>query len=417
MHFSCHSERSEGSKCINSVTPLDSSLHSASLGSFRMTKMRRFSYLLILLFIFSFAGCKDQTVPDPDTGINLSKAMGEVKDENFDEATEKRKFIFPEDHGPHPGFRTEWWYFTGNLSSKEGKDFGYQFTIFRTALSKSRNSGTSEWSSNQIYMAHFTVTDISDNEFYFDERFSRDGNELAGAETNPFKVWLEDWEMIETQNRTAFDLPVINIKAKTDRAEINFILESLKPVVLQGDEGLSQKGSQPGNASYYYSYSNLKTEGKIVVEGKDFNVSGNSWMDREWSTSSLSEDQKGWDWFALQLDDTTELMYYQMRRKDGSSDIFSKGTIVNKDGSLQQFKKDEVNLIITDYWNSPSVVKYPAGWNLKIPSKNIDLKITPAVSDQLLNVSIKYWEGSVSIEGTKNDSKITGRGYVELTGY
>ncbi|MBK8553669.1 MAG: carotenoid 1,2-hydratase [Ignavibacteria bacterium] len=303
------------------------------------------------------------------------------------------------------------------LKTSDNKKFGYQFTIFRTSLSSDKNSGTSEWSSNQIYMAHFTVTDISNDKFYFDERFSRDGNELAGAQVNSFKVWLEDWEIIETQNRTAFDLPVINVRAKTDKAEINFILESLKPVVLQGEKGLSQKGSQRGNASYYYSYTNLKTDGKIIIEGKEFKVSGNSWMDREWSTSALSEDQKGWDWFALQLDDTTELMYYQMRRNDGSPDDFSKGIIVNKDGSLEQIKKDEVNLIITDNWNSPAGVKYPAGWNLRIPSKNIDLKINPAVSDQLLDVSIKYWEGSVNIEGIRNGLNISGRGYVEMTGY
>jgi len=374
-------------------------------------------YISILLTIISLTGCKDQINNERDKGINLSKAMGEVKDENFDKAILKRKFIFPEDHGPHPGFRTEWWYFTGNLTSSDNKKFGYQFTIFRTALSSDKNFRTSEWSSNQIYMSHFTVTDISNDKFYFDERFSRDGNDLAGTQSEPFKVWLEDWQIIESENRTAFDLPVISVKAKTNKAEINFILESTKPVVLQGEEGLSRKGSQPGNASYYYSYTNLITQGKIKIEENEFNVSGNSWMDREWSTSALSEDQKGWDWFALQLDDSTEIMYYQMRKNDSSPDIFSKGVIVNKTGETDNVKKEDVELTVTDNWKSPSGENYPSGWNLKIPSRNIDLNITPAVSDQLLNVSIKYWEGSVNIAGTKNGAKITGRGYVELTGY
>ena len=374
-------------------------------------------YISILITVILLTGCKDQIKTEREKGINLSKAMGEVKDENFDKAILKRKFIFPEDHGPHKGFRTEWWYFTGNLSSTDNKKFGYQLTIFRTSLSSEKNSGTSEWSSNQIYMAHFTVTDISNDKFYFDEKFSRDGNELAGAQSEPFKVWLEDWQIIESENRAAFDLPVINVKAKTDNAEINFILESTKPVVLQGDEGLSRKGSQPGNASYYYSYTNLRTEGKIYIEGKEMNVNGNSWMDREWSTSALSEDQKGWDWFALQLDDSTEIMYYQMRKKDGSPDNFSNGVIVNKSGDTDKLSKEDVELIVTDNWKSPSEDNYPSGWNLKIPSRNIDLNIKPAVSDQLLNVTIKYWEGSVNIEGTKNNSKITGRGYAELTGY
>lgn len=374
-------------------------------------------YLILIFFIISYTGCKDQIDTGNDSEINLSKAMGEVRDGNFEKAVEKRKFIFPGDHGPHPGFRTEWWYFTGNLTSTDNKKFGYQFTIFRTSLSSDKNRGSSEWSSNQIYMAHFTVTDISNDKFYYEERFSRDGNELAGAASEPFKVWLEDWQLAETENRTAFDLPIISLKAKTENTDINFILESVKPVVLQGDEGLSQKGSQPGNASHYYSYTNLRTEGRINIEGKEYIVSGSSWMDREWSTSALSEDQKGWDWFALQLDDSTELMYYQMRKKDGTPDIFSKGVIVGKNGSVRQIKKDEVELIVSDNWKSNSGVNYPSGWELKIPSENIDLKIIPAVKDQLLNVSIKYWEGAVKIEGMKNNSKIKGRGYVELTGY
>ncbi|HMS34443.1 MAG TPA: lipocalin-like domain-containing protein [Ignavibacteria bacterium] len=374
-------------------------------------------YLILIFFIISYTGCKDQIDTGNNSGINLSKAMGEVKDGNFEKAIEKRKFIFPEDHGPHTGFRTEWWYFTGNLTSNDNKKFGYQFTIFRTSLSSDKIRGSSDWSSNQIYMAHFTVTDISNDKFYYEERFSRDGNGLAGAASEPFKVWLEDWQLAETENRTAFDLPVISLKAKTGNTEINFILESVKPVVLQGDEGLSQKGSQPGNASYYYSYTNLKTEGRINIEGKEYIVSGSSWMDREWSTSALSEVQKGWDWFALQLEDSTELMYYQIRKKDGTPDIFSKGVIVGKNGSVRQIKRDEVELIVSDNWKSASGINYPSGWKLKIPSENIDLKILPAVKDQMLNVSIKYWEGAVKIEGMKNNSKITGSGYIELTGY
>ncbi|MBK7159010.1 MAG: carotenoid 1,2-hydratase [Ignavibacteria bacterium] len=186
--------------------------------------------------------------------------------------------VFPEDHGPHPGFKTEWWYFTGNLTSKDKKKFGYQFTIFRSALGKTETARNSEWNSNQIYMSHFAVTDISDNEFFFEERFSRDGNMLAGAQSVPFRVWLEDWQISETGEGESFGLPDLNIKAKNDEAEINFMLKSTKPAVLQGDSGLSQKGNQTGNASYYYSYTRLETEGKIILDGKEFDVSGYSWM-------------------------------------------------------------------------------------------------------------------------------------------
>lgn len=375
------------------------------------------SFLLIFSLVVIFFACEDKKVIDSRKGVSLSKAMGEVADEDFSKAVEKRKFVFPDDQGPHPDFRTEWWYFTGNLVSDEGKEFGYQFTIFRTALTKEKSERNSEWNSNQIYMAHFAVTDISNNKFYFDERFSREGNNLAGSQASPFKVWLEDWQIIQIQNEVLFDLPIINIKAKTENFEIDFILESVKPFVLQGDEGLSQKGKQPGNASYYYSYTRLKTDGKIFLAGKEFSVSGFSWMDREWSTSALSDDQKGWDWFALQLDDNTEIMYYQMRKKDGTSDVFSKGVFVDETGSSQLIKNDDVVMEIMDFWESSDGEKYPSGWNLQIPSKEIDLKITPAVKNQLMDVAVRYWEGSVKIEGKKSNADVMGRGYVELTGY
>ena len=375
--------------------------------------------LLIILYLILYVhGCGEQTEKtDSRNSLQLSKAMSDDVDGNFDKAIEKRKFIFPEDHGPHPGFRTEWWYFTGNLTSEDNKQFGYQFTIFRTALSKDSNEGKSEWSSNQIYMAHFAVTDISENEFYYDERFSRNGNGLAGAQTDPFKVWLEDWQINQISDNAVFELPKLNIKARSDKAEIDFDVESVKPLVLQGDSGLSQKGKGEGNASYYYSYTKLKTEGKIKIDGKDFTVNGYSWMDREWSTSALSDDQKGWDWFALQLDDSTEIMYYQMRKNDGSPDIFSKGTIIDDNGSVRTVNKEDVTLEVTEYWDSPEGEKYPSGWMLKIPSENIELRLTPAVKEQLMNVSVRYWEGAVKIEGMKNGSEIKGRGYIELTGY
>jgi len=374
-------------------------------------------FLSILLLACVFFACEDKKVITDDSGVSLSKAMGDVENEDFSKAVEKRKFVFPDDHGPHPDFRTEWWYFTGNLVSDDGKEFGYQFTIFRSALSKETSERNSEWNSNQIYMAHFAVTDIDGNKFYFDERFSREGNNLAGAQASPFIVWVEDWQIIQVQNEVLFDLPIINVMAKTENFEIDFILESVKPFVLQGDEGLSQKGKQPGNASYYYSYTRLKTEGKIILEGKEFSVNGFSWMDREWSTSALSEDQAGWDWFALQLDDNTEIMYYQMRKNDGTPDIFSKGVYVNKDGTSQLLKKEDVILNVNDYWESPTGEKYPSGWRLRIPSKEIDLTITPVINNQLMDVAVRYWEGSVKIEGTKSGSRILGRGYVEMTGY
>lgn len=374
-------------------------------------------YLLISLMLLALIGCERNEKADLKDRIDLSKAMGKTSENDFTKAIAIKKFIFPDDHGPHPDFRTEWWYFTGNLTSMDNKRFGYQFTIFRTALSKNKNARNSDWNSNQIYMAHFAVTDISNGKFYFDERFGRDGNNLAGAIIYPFRVWLEDWQIIQIDDRAAFDLPIIRIKVRTDKAEINLILEAVKPFVLQGNGGLSQKGKQPGNASYYYSYTRLKTSGKVILEEKEYKVSGFSWMDREWSTSALGDDQAGWDWFALQMDDTTEIMYYQMRKKDATPDIYSKGVFVNKDGSSQLINKDDVILNVNDYWESPTGEKYPSSWRFQIPKNKIDLNITPEVKNQLLDVAVRYWEGSVMIEGKKSGLKVSGRGYIELTGY
>jgi predicted secreted hydrolase len=374
-------------------------------------------YLIIFLFIISFASCNQTEIEDSGKDISLSRAMGDVEGENFNKAIDKIEFVFPKDHGHHPDFRTEWWYFTGNLADKNNKRFGYQFTIFRTALTKKKEIRNSDWGSNQIYMAHFAVTDIESGEFYFEERFSREGNKLAGAQINPLKVWLEDWQVMQIGDSIKFDLPSINIKAKTGRVEIDFSLFASKPKVLQGEDGLSQKGKQPGNASYYYSYTRLNTGGKILLNEQEFEVSGYSWMDREWSTSALSDDQVGWDWFALQFNDNTEIMYYQMRKKDGTSDVYSKGIVVNKNGSSKLIKKDQVYLEVKEYWESPSGIKYPSGWKLDIPDENIKLEITPAIKNQLMDVSINYWEGAVLIEGLKNKEQLNGRGYVELTGY
>jgi len=374
-------------------------------------------FLSVLLLAFVFIACEDNKVITDESGLSLSKAMSDVESEDFTKAIERRKFIFPDDHGPHPDFRTEWWYFTGNLTTDNNRKFGYQFTIFRTALTKEKSERNSDWNSNQIYMAHFAVTDIEGNKFYFDEKFSREGNNLAGAQANPFKVWLEDWQIVQTEDRSAFDLPVMSLKAKSEKAEIEFKLESVKPIVLQGDEGLSQKGKQSGDASYYYSFTRLKTEGKIILDGKEFSVKGFSWMDREWSTSALSEDQAGWDWFALQLNDNTEIMYYQMRKNNGTPDVFSRGAYVNKDGTSQLIKKEDVVLTVKDNWQSPTGEQYPSGWRFQIPEKEIDLTLTPAIKNQMMEVAVRYWEGSVKIEETKSGAIILGRGYVELTGY
>ncbi len=335
-------------------------------------------------------------------------------DKGFARALKPKEFTFPPDHGPHNPYRSEWWYFTGNLKDPQGRKFGYELTFFRFALKSETMESKSVWRNNQLYMAHLTLTDVEKGRFYTDERISRAGNDLAGASAKKYHVWLYDWSA-RTEGEADFPL---RLKAKSDAFAIDLLLTSQKSYILQGDQGLSQKSREPGNASYYYSYPRLETEGAVTVSGKQYTVAGASWMDREWSTSALSDEQSGWDWFALQLSDNTELMYYQLRRKDGQRDSNSSGSFVLADNTKISLKKDDVTIKNLDTWESPhSKITYPSRWHLAVPVQNLEVEIVPLINDQELNVSYRYWEGAVSVNGTKNGKPVSGQGYVELAGY
>ena len=335
-------------------------------------------------------------------------------DKGYAQALKPQKFSFPTDHGPHNAYRSEWWYFTGNLKNPQGRKFGFELTFFRFALKAQMPEAKSAWRNNQLYMAHLTLTDVEKNRFYTDERISRAGNDLAGASNNKYQVWLYDWSA-RTEGEADFPL---RLQAKSDDFAIDLLLTSQKSYVLQGDQGLSQKSREPGNASYYYSYPRLETEGAVTVAGNEFTVTGASWMDREWSTSALSDEQSGWDWFALQLSDNTELMFYQLRRKDGQRDSNSSGSFVLADNTKISLKEHDVTIKNLDTWKSPhSKITYPSHWRLTVPVQNLDVEIVPLMNDQELNVSYRYWEGAVSVNGTKNGKPISGQGYVELAGY
>jgi predicted secreted hydrolase len=326
----------------------------------------------------------------------------------FRKAYDVIPFEFPRDHGPHPDYRAEWWYYTGNLADQAGNRFGYQFTIFRRGIVPGEPERESEWATHQIYFAHFTVTDVTGQEFAYHERFSRTSPELAGAQSEPhYKVWLDDWSVEEIEPGR------VQVKAQTDGTAIDLILEQTKPPTLQGDRGLSAKSSEPGNASYYYSLTNNPTRGRVTTARGTFEVSGNSWLDREWSTTDLGEGAVGWDWYSLQLDDDREIMFFHIRREDGSVEPVSGGTIIYSDGSMRRLALDEVQITKLSTWTSPkSNATYPASWTFTVPSEGIDLRITPLLNDQELRVSFTYWEGAVKIEGTQS-----GYGYIELTGY
>jgi predicted secreted hydrolase len=345
--------------------------------------------------------------------LELETVLGGAGSEGFSRALEVRPFHFPADHGPHPGFRSEWWYFTGNLEGEGGRHFGYQWTLFRFALTPAAPARRSHWATRQLYMAHFTVTDVGAGRFHAHERLARGALDVAGARAEPFRVWIEDWSV--AQGESADD--AWRLQAASGEVAVDLQLRPAKPVVLQGDRGLSRKGATPGNASYYYSVPRLQTRGTVRVDGERFRVSGTSWLDREWSTSALEEGQSGWDWFGLQLSDGTELMFYQLRRRDGSVDTHSRGTFVDAQGQALSLVPPDVAVEVLESWDSPLGRRYPARWRLTVKPLALSLDIEPLLHNQELDTSFRYWEGAVRITGRRAGESLTGQGYVELTGY
>lgn len=344
--------------------------------------------------------------------LSLSDAL-HTGSQAFKQVQEPREFVFPDDHGAHPDYALEWWYFTGNLDTLEGRHFGYELTFFRIGLSPHEVNRSSEWASRQLYSAHFALTDVENDRFYSFERYSRDALGMAGAIGSPFQVWLEDWSAAATGSGA---LPV-RLNAADEGVEIDLNLSSQKRIVLNGEDGFSRKGNNSGEASYYYSLTRLPTEGDITLDGKTYAVSGLSWLDREWSSAQLSEEHVGWDWFALQLSDGRDVMYGVLRPADENGSAFELGAMVEADGSHKSIEAGKVALDVLDWWESPLGGTYPSRWRFRMPSEDLDLVVTPYTSNQELNAIVRYWEGAVRIEGVSRGSPISGSGYVELTGY
>ncbi len=370
-------------------------------------------WVLIIMSVF-LAACEQSSRLTGETeGMRVADVIGE-DDPGYLRAYAPRAFNFPLDHGPHPGFKTEWWYLTGNLETADKRHFGYQFTLFRFALTPKAQVRTSTWAANDIYMAHFALTDTENEKFYSFERFSRGAAGLAGAQAVPFRVWLEDWQLRSDQS--AF-FP-LRLNVAQDELHLDLSLSSDKPVVLQGERGWSEKSGGAGNASFYYSYTRLLTRGVVGISGETFSISGASWLDREWSTSALGAEQEGWDWFALQLSDGRELMFYQLRLKTGEADSFSKGVLVFEDGSSVLLKASDVILSPRAHWTSEKTgVSYPTHWRLSLPKFELELDVEPVLAQQEMRLSVRYWEGAISVRGIAAGEPITGRGYLELAGY
>ena len=371
---------------------------------------------LLVLASVALAACGPARQP-VGASVSVAEAMsGDTV--GYARADRVRDFVFPQDHGPHPAFKAEWWYVTGNVRATDGTDrrFGIQFTVFRSALAPDtaahrEASRASAWGASQLYMAHTAIGDVAAEMFYDQERFSRGAAGLAGASSRPVEAFLGP---VRLEATGPADGPVpIRLTGSAEGAAFDLEAAPLKPIVLQGDRGLSQKGAGAGNASYYYAQTRMATTGTVTLpDGEAVPVEGLTWLDREWSTSALGPDQVGWDWFALHLEDGRDLMLYQLRRTDGSKDPLSKGSLVLEDGTKIHLNADEYTLTPLETWSSPLGGDYPTRWRLAVPSQNLDLEVEAAFLEQELDATVRYWEGAVDVSGSH-----AGVGFLEMTGY
>ena len=384
---------------------------------FRASKSRRVLIPVLVLVVLAAGTGLFWWATLPRASSTGPVALGDVGDATgFARALAPRPFSFPADHGPHFDYQTEWWYYTGNLTTAGGQHMGYQLTIFRRGLSPGvPASRPSDFASNQVYFAHLAFTDVAAGEHSAFERFSRGALDLAGASGDPYSAWIEDWRV----ESMAADGGAVHLVARSGPQSLDLELRSAKPIVAHGDRGLSPKSDVPGNASYYLSYTRLATTGSVsLANGQSTAVSGESWFDHEWSTTALGPGAVGWDWFSLQLGDGREVMWFQIRQQDGSLEPVSGGTLVAADGSTRRLNAGDGNVEVLDHWRSPaSGGVYPSRWRLSVPSAQLSVDIVPWLADQENRLSFAYWEGAVRMTGTSGGLAVTGNGYVEMTGY
>ena len=333
----------------------------------------------------------------------------------FVAADGSRPLSFPEDFGAHPDYRTEWWYYTGNLQTSEGRHFGFELTIFRVGLLPPTVDlpADSQWYGHSLYFAHFALSDIADEHFYAFERYSRPGPGLAGAEAAPYHVWIEDWGITELSPG------LYHLQASQAGIALDLRLTDEMGVVLHGVNGYSRKGHSATNASYYYSQPRLRADGTVQVNGVHYPVSGLAWKDHEFSTSVLDENQIGWDWFSLQFDDGAALMLFQLRERAGGTSDSSSGTFISRDGTARLVQKTDFEITVLSEWRRPHTTgTYPAAWTIQMDDPSCQLEVEPWMADQEIHFqAVTYWEGAVHFEGQCNGVPARGNGYVELTGY
>jgi predicted secreted hydrolase len=388
----------------------------------------------------SFSSSSNEHRREPERAIS--------KVHSFQQALPGYRYLFPRDHGSHPAYQTEWWYYTGHLQAEDGRRFGYELTFFRRGLNRieqtregfAPSQEPSRWRIHNLYLAHFALTDLAQGQFHYAEKISREGLGKAGADQDRLRVWIDRWSAVSplrsegsaggsTEGLAKGSAKESNapdgahhLTAATEDYGIELTLSPAKPPAIHGSQGVSRKGSKPEEASHYYSLTRLSTTGTLMVKGERIPVTGQSWMDHEFGSGELSSELVGWDWFSLQLASGDELMWYRLRREDGQADPASSGTWVGADGQTMPLATESIRLDELERWTSPqSGARYPSRWRLSSKALDLVVDIDPLLGDQELitrrSTRVTYWEGAVRITGTLGGKSVVGQGYVELTGY
>jgi len=324
-------------------------------------------------------------------------------------------YAFPRDHHAHTEFKTEWWYFTGNLIAQDGKRFGYELTFFREGVRppEARIAPVSRFVVNDLKFAHFAVTDVANKRFIFEQKTARGAFGEAGFDDGDRLAWIDDWSLKMLSDG------VFEICGSNRQASVRFIVRSAKPPAIHGAEGVSRKGAGTENASHYYSLTRMETTGEIAVGGISRKVHGESWFDHEWATNQLAANQVGWDWLSVQFDNGTELMLYRLRLANGTVDAESSGTIVDANGTTMHLSASDFEMKPTRVWKSATgSATYPVEWRISVSKLDAQFTVRPVIDTQELAFKpLMYWEGAIDVAGEQAGKRIAGRGYLELTGY
>ncbi|HYS54931.1 MAG TPA: lipocalin-like domain-containing protein [Thermoanaerobaculia bacterium] len=322
------------------------------------------------------------------------------------------EFSFPRDHGSHDEYKTEWWYYTGHLRTDSGHRYGFEVTFFRVGVVPPDGASQSRWDLHNLALAHFAITDVDRQRFRYAEKLNRASPFTASAASEFLDVFNEGWSAT-TQRDGSWHVVAFNGSDAVD-----LVMRSRKPPAIHGENGVSVKAEGVGFASHYYSMTRLEVAGTVNRQ----RCRGTAWMDHEFGSSKLREDQQGWDWFSIQFDNDSELMLYQIRQRDGNPDPASSGSLITSDGGVIHIRREQMRIESIDRWRSSrSGATYPMGWRISVPTFGIAVELRPVMRNQELitrsSTNVTYWEGAVDVTGSFGNNVVSGVGYVELTGY